>query len=88
VSCEHPHAPSQGSVPRTRERGIGIAEPVGRATGAPPDQAARQFATSVPTGRFSTPEEVAALVMVLASDVGANVTGSDIRIDGGLIPTW
>ena len=66
----------------------GIAETVGRATGAPPDQVARQFAASVPTGRFSTPEEVAALVVVLASDIGANVTGSDIRIDGGLIPTW
>jgi NAD(P)-dependent dehydrogenase (short-subunit alcohol dehydrogenase family) len=27
-------------------------------------------------------------VVVLASDVGANVTGSDIRIDGDLIPAW
>jgi NAD(P)-dependent dehydrogenase (short-subunit alcohol dehydrogenase family) len=28
------------------------------------------------------------LIVLLASDVTANVTGSDIRIDGGLIPTW
>jgi NAD(P)-dependent dehydrogenase (short-subunit alcohol dehydrogenase family) len=40
------------------------------------------------TGRFSRPEEVADLVLLLASDVTANVTGADIRIDGGLIPTW
>jgi NAD(P)-dependent dehydrogenase (short-subunit alcohol dehydrogenase family) len=24
----------------------------------------------------------------LASDATANVTGADIRIDGGLVPTW
>jgi NAD(P)-dependent dehydrogenase (short-subunit alcohol dehydrogenase family) len=40
------------------------------------------------TGRFSRPEEVADLVLLLASDRTANVTGSDFRIDGGLIPTW
>jgi NAD(P)-dependent dehydrogenase (short-subunit alcohol dehydrogenase family) len=40
------------------------------------------------TGRFSRPEEVADLVLILASDRTANVTGSDIIIDGGLIPTW
>ncbi|MGH3211100.1 MAG: hypothetical protein ACRDNO_25410 [Trebonia sp.] len=28
------------------------------------------------------------LVLLLASDVTGNVTGTDIRIDGGLIPTW
>ena len=26
--------------------------------------------------------------VLLASDVTGNVTGADIRIDGGLIPTW
>ena len=40
------------------------------------------------TGRFSRPEEVADLVLLLASDRTANVTGADFRIDGGLIPTW
>jgi NAD(P)-dependent dehydrogenase (short-subunit alcohol dehydrogenase family) len=40
------------------------------------------------TGRFSRPDEVADMVLVLASDITANVTGADIRIDGGLIPTW
>ena len=40
------------------------------------------------TGRFSRPEEIADLVLILASDRTANVTGADITIDGGLIPTW
>jgi NAD(P)-dependent dehydrogenase (short-subunit alcohol dehydrogenase family) len=40
------------------------------------------------TGRFSRPEEVADLVLILVSDRTANVTGADITIDGGLIPTW
>ena len=40
------------------------------------------------TGRFSRTEEVADLVLILASDRTANVTGADITIDGGLIPTW
>ena len=39
------------------------------------------------TGRFSRPEEVADLVLLLASDVTANVTGTDFQIDGALIPT-
>ena len=39
------------------------------------------------TGRFTTPQEVADLVLVLASDRFANVTGADFRVDGGLIQT-
>jgi hypothetical protein len=29
-----------------------------------------------------------AIVLILVSDRTANVTGADITIDGGLIPTW
>jgi NAD(P)-dependent dehydrogenase (short-subunit alcohol dehydrogenase family) len=41
----------------------------------------------IPTGRFTTPEEVATLVVLLASERTANVTGSNFVIDGGLIKT-
>jgi NAD(P)-dependent dehydrogenase (short-subunit alcohol dehydrogenase family) len=39
------------------------------------------------TGRFTTPEEVATLVALLASPRTANVTGSQYVIDGGMIKT-
>lgn len=52
----------------------------------PADVAAAAAAESV-TGRFTRPEEVAALVVMLASGRLGNVTGSDFRIDGGLVTT-
>jgi NAD(P)-dependent dehydrogenase (short-subunit alcohol dehydrogenase family) len=58
------------------------------ATGAKPQDVQSQAAHQSVTGRFSRPEEVADLVLILASDRTANVTGADITIDGGLIPTW
>lgn len=39
------------------------------------------------TGRFSLPQEVADLVVLLAGDRAGNVTGSDFVIDGGLVQT-
>ena len=39
------------------------------------------------TGRITEPEEVAALITFLLSDVAGNITGSDHLIDGGLIRT-
>jgi NAD(P)-dependent dehydrogenase (short-subunit alcohol dehydrogenase family) len=36
------------------------------------------------TGRFTEAEEVADLVLLLASDRAGNVTGADFLIDGGL----
>ena len=42
---------------------------------------------NTPTGRFTTPEQVADLVVFLASDRAGNTTGSDYRIDGGFVTT-
>jgi NAD(P)-dependent dehydrogenase (short-subunit alcohol dehydrogenase family) len=66
----------------------GVAATVSRATGATPEDVESQAAHQMVTGRFSRPEEVADLVLILASDRTANVTGADITIDGGLVPTW
>ena len=41
----------------------------------------------IPTGRFTAPEEVATLTVVLASDRTGNMTGANYIIDGGLIKT-
>ncbi len=66
----------------------GVAATVSRATGARPQEVQSQAAHQMVTGRFSRPEEVADLVLILASERTGNITGADIRIDGGLIPTW
>ena len=66
----------------------GVAATVSRATGASAQDVQSQAAHQTVTGRFSRPDEVADLVLILASDRTANVTGADITIDGGLIPTW
>jgi NAD(P)-dependent dehydrogenase (short-subunit alcohol dehydrogenase family) len=66
----------------------GVAATVSRATGAKAQDVQSQAARQMVTGRFSRPAEVADLALILASDRTANVTGADITIDGGLIPTW
>lgn len=55
--------------------------------GADAAAVAEQAAAGSVTGRFTAPEEVADLVLLLASDRAGNVTGSDFVIDGGLIGT-
>jgi NAD(P)-dependent dehydrogenase (short-subunit alcohol dehydrogenase family) len=45
------------------------------------------MAASMPTGRFTTPREVATIVALLASPRMANVTGANWVIDGGLVKT-
>jgi NAD(P)-dependent dehydrogenase (short-subunit alcohol dehydrogenase family) len=38
----------------------------------------------IPSGRFITPEEVAAAVVYLASPAAASVTGHTLVVDGGI----
>jgi len=65
----------------------GVAATVSNATGAAPDDVKSQAAAQSASGRFSQPDEIADLILYLASDRAANITGSDFVIDGGLIPT-
>lgn len=48
---------------------------------------AAESAASIPVGRYGTPEEYAAAVTFLASSPASYVTGSVVRVDGGLIPS-
>lgn len=65
----------------------GVAQAVASSTGADPSAVAASAATGAATGRFTQPDEVADLILFLASDRAANITGSDFTIDGGLIST-
>ena len=65
----------------------GVAATIGNATGAGADAVRAQVTAGIPTGRFTTPREVATLVTLLASPRTANVNGSNFVIDGGLIKT-
>jgi NAD(P)-dependent dehydrogenase (short-subunit alcohol dehydrogenase family) len=65
----------------------GVPATLGAATGVDPATVRDQTIASVPTRRFTTPEEVATLVALLASPRTSNVTGSNYVIDGGLIKT-
>jgi NAD(P)-dependent dehydrogenase (short-subunit alcohol dehydrogenase family) len=46
-------------------------------------EANAQFLTSLPVGRWGTPEEIAELANYLCSDAAGFITGTDILIDGG-----
>ena len=68
----------------------GVAETVAAATGVDADTARATVIAGIggfATGRFTTPDEVATLVAILASERTANVTGANYVIDGGLIKT-
>lgn len=55
--------------------------------GEGPDREARMAAlvADTPLRRFGTPQEVAAIAVMLASDEAGYVTGSEFNIDGGLL---
>jgi NAD(P)-dependent dehydrogenase (short-subunit alcohol dehydrogenase family) len=65
----------------------GVAAIFADATGVDADAIRASAAAAIATGRFTTPQEVATLVTMLASDRTANVTGVNYVIDGGLIKT-
>jgi NAD(P)-dependent dehydrogenase (short-subunit alcohol dehydrogenase family) len=65
----------------------GVAATIGAAQDVDPAAVREQVMAGIASGRFSTPEEVATLVTVLASPRTANVTGANFVIDGGLVKT-
>jgi NAD(P)-dependent dehydrogenase (short-subunit alcohol dehydrogenase family) len=65
----------------------GVAETVARASGATAKDVERGAAGQSVTGRFTRPDEVADVVLFLASDRTANLIGANITIDGGLTTT-
>jgi NAD(P)-dependent dehydrogenase (short-subunit alcohol dehydrogenase family) len=56
-------------------------------TGTDAESARAQAAAAAATRRFTRPDEVAALAVVLASGRVGNMTGANVVIDGGLVKT-
>ncbi|WP_042372486.1 SDR family NAD(P)-dependent oxidoreductase [Streptacidiphilus neutrinimicus] len=65
--------------------GDGMAETLGKSLGVDPASVAGNVAAQAATGRFTTPAEVADLVLFLASPRSGNTTGADYLVDGGMI---
>jgi len=57
----------------------------GKQTGLSPEAAFLEDAHDVPLGRLGEPEEVAAMVVFLASPKSSYITGQAIVVDGGLV---
>jgi NAD(P)-dependent dehydrogenase (short-subunit alcohol dehydrogenase family) len=48
-----------------------------------PKSVESKYQSSIPIGRYGTPEEVANTVLFLCSDLAANITGAHFVVDGG-----
>ncbi|MSP02132.1 MAG: glucose 1-dehydrogenase [Acetobacteraceae bacterium] len=59
---------------RARENGVSV------------EEMERRRAADIPLGRANEPEDIAALVVFLASPGARNITGQNYNVDGGIIP--
>jgi meso-butanediol dehydrogenase / (S,S)-butanediol dehydrogenase / diacetyl reductase len=54
-------------------------------TGEPKESIKTRWMAGIPMGRFQEPEDVAGLVLFLASDAASEMTGQAINITGGMV---
>ncbi|HEX5455648.1 MAG TPA: glucose 1-dehydrogenase [Stellaceae bacterium] len=52
-----------------------------------PAEVARRYQAAMPTGRYTTPDEIASMVVFLCSDLAGNITGGQFVVDGGRTAT-
>ncbi|HEX3316552.1 MAG TPA: SDR family oxidoreductase [Solirubrobacteraceae bacterium] len=65
----------------------GLAEQAARRQGSSREDALRAAAEKIPLGRLGEPEEIAAVIVFLCSEVAGNVTGAAWSVDGGTVAT-
>lgn len=75
VNSIHP-SPANTQMMRHLEAGANPDDPEGMR---------ESFAESIPLGRYAEPRDIANLVLFLGSDVSSFITGSEHRIDGGML---
>ncbi len=63
----------------------GVAQTIANSIGVDADTVRETAVASIATVRFTTPGEVATLIVMLASPRTANITGVNYVIDGGLV---
>ncbi|HYA36222.1 MAG TPA: SDR family oxidoreductase [Candidatus Binataceae bacterium] len=67
------------------DRSLALARATADRQGISVEEAQKRTAQSIPVGRMGTTEEFGAIAAFLASPLAGYITGSVIRIDGGLI---
>ena len=72
--------PGRVATDRLRELDEGKAQRVGQSL----EEVENEAKNSIPAGRYGLPEEFASVTTFLCSEAASYVTGSMIRVDGGL----
>lgn len=69
------------------ERMIQLTQALAEREGISYDKAMEDRLREIPMGRFAEPEEIAHLVVFLASEKASYITGATILVDGGIVKT-